>query len=127
VSFSQGSPTMAALQDRGVWLVVPVNPDGIVPFSLFALYTDGACGSTPYLPLDSNPAPLFRMVQTNPGDSTGYYPGNPTVDQVFAAYSPLGRPDLCQSTAAIGWTGPVLAGPLQTLDLSGFPAPYAAQ
>ncbi len=128
LSFSIGQPSLVALQDNGVWLVAPVNPDGVAPMSFYALYADAACSTTPFLPLDTNPAPLFRLLQTvNPGDATAYYAGNPAQVQSFQSFSVLGTPGQCQSTAGSGWDLPLLAGPLQTFPLSSFPPPYRVQ
>lgn len=125
LSFSMGQPSLVALQDNGVWLVAPVNPDGVAPMSFYALYADAACSTAPFLPLDTNPAPLFRLLQTvNTGDATAYYAGNPAQVQSFLGLSVLGNLGQCQSTVGSGWDQPLLAGPLRTLDLLRFPAPY---
>lgn len=128
LSFQPGVSTLVTLQDQGVALVVPINPDGIVPTSFYALYADAQCTSTPWLPLDTNPAPFFRLLQVvTAGDATGYYAGNPTQVQAFLGLSPPGRPDLCQPTANTGWDTPMLVGPQRALDLRRFPAPYRVQ
>jgi hypothetical protein len=120
-----GQPSMVALQDNGVWLVANVNPDGVVPTPFYALYTDGDCKSPPFVPLDTNPAPFFRLLQTlSAGDTTAYYAGNPTLVQTSLGLSELGRPDLCRSAVGTGWDQPTLVGPQQTFDLSRFPAPF---
>ena len=125
LTFAAGQPSTVALQDNGVWLVANVNPDGVAPTSFYALYTDAQCQSTPFVPLDTNPAPFFRLLQTvNAGDTTAYYAGNPTVVQPALGLSELGRPDLCQSAVGTGWDQPMLVGPQQTFDLSRFPAPF---
>jgi hypothetical protein len=128
VSAVLGSPTMVARQDRGAWLLIPTMADGIVPMSYFAFYADANCATAPYAMFDTTQPPLFRMLQVvNAGDATGYYPGSPAQVQSFPAMSPLGQPGQCQSTAGTGWDQPVLAGPLQTLDLTAVPAPYVVQ
>jgi len=120
-----GQPSLVALQDRGIWLMAPVNPDGIAPMAFYALYADAACATAPYVPLDTNPAPLLRLLQTvNAGDTTAYYAGNPTEVRVSASLSLLGQPAQCEPTAGTGWDQPMLAGPLQTFDLSRFPARF---
>lgn len=126
LSFQPGSATLVALQDQGVWLVAPITPDGIQPTSYLALYGDAACATAPFVPLDTNPAPFYRLLQTTAaGDTTGYYAGNPMEMRAFLAVSPLGHPEQCQPAAGTGWDAPMLAGPLRTINLSAFPAPYA--
>ena len=126
LAFTPGSPTQVAVQDGGVWLQAPVNPDGLVPMSFYALYTDAACTSTPHVPLDTSPAPFFRLLQTvNAGDQTAYYAGNPLVHQAFQGLSPLGQPQNCAPTAGSGWEYPLLAGPQRAFDVTRFPAPFA--
>jgi Collagen triple helix repeat (20 copies) len=123
-----GQPSVVALQDNGVWLVAPVNPEGIAPMSFPALYLDAACATTPYIPFDTNSTPLMRLLQTvNAGDATAYYSGNPTGPQVFSYMSPLGQQTPCQTTTGTGWDQSVLAGPLQRFDLTRFPAPFRIQ
>jgi len=126
LSFQPGSATLVALQDQGVWLVAPVTPEGIQPTSFLALYGDLACATAPFVPLDTNPAPFYRLLQTTAaGDTTGYYAGNPMQTRAFVAVSPLGHPEQCQPAAGTGWDAPMLAGPLRTIDLGAFPAPFA--
>lgn len=128
VSATIGAPTMVARQDRGVWLVIPAMADGVVPMSYPAFYTDANCATPGFAMVESTQAPLFRMLQVvNAGDPVGYYPGNPMQVQAFPAVSPLGQPELCQSSAGTGWDQPVLAGPIETLDLSGLPMPFVVQ
>ncbi len=125
LSFQAGSSTLVARQDRGVWLVATVNPDGISPVSYLALYADAACATAPFLPLDTNPAPFFRLLQTlDPDDTTGYYAGNPIETRAFAATSPLGHPEQCQPAIGTGWDTPMLVGPLTAIDLTPFRAPF---
>jgi hypothetical protein len=128
VSAVLGSPTMVARQDRGVWLLIPTMADGIVPMSFPAFYADASCATPAFAMFESTQAPLFRVLQVvNAGDPVGYYPGNPTQVQSFPAMSPLGQPGDCQPTAGTGWDQPVLAGPLQSIDLSALPAPFVVQ
>ena len=128
VSFQPGSATLVAVQSQGVWLVAAVNPDGISPSSYLALYADSACATAAYLPLDTNPAPFFRLLQTvAPGDATGYFAGNPMETRAFVAVSPLGHPDQCQAATGTGWDTPMLVGPLQTMNLTSFPAPFTVR
>jgi hypothetical protein len=126
LAFNPGQPSMVAVQNQGIWLVAPVNPEGIAPMSFYALYADDACAGAPHLPFDTNPAPLFRLLQVvTSGDTTAYYAGSHALLQTFRSLSVLGRPDQCQSAAGSGWDQPLLAGPLRTFDLSPFPAPFA--
>lgn len=126
LSFQPGTAMLVALQDQGVWLAAPVTPEGIQPTSLLALYGDEACGTPPFIPLETNPAPFYRLLQTTaPGATVGYYAGNPMVTRGFLAVSPLGHPEQCQPAAGTGWDASMLAGPLRTIDLGGFPAPFA--
>ncbi len=125
LSFQPGSATLVGVLAQGVWLVAPTTPDGIQPTSYLALYGDPACASTPFVPLDTNPAPFYRLLQTSAaGDTTGYYAGNPMEFRAFVAVSPLGHPEQCQTAAGSGWDAPMLAGPLRTIDLAAFPAPF---
>ena len=125
LTFQPGSATVVAVQGQGVWLAAAVNPDGISPSSYLALYDDEACATPPFLPLDTNPAPFYRLLQTvAPGDTTGYYAGNPMAMRAFKAVSPLGQPEMCQPSTGTGWDTPMLAGPLTTIDLTPFPAPF---
>lgn len=127
VSFGMGQPSLVAVLDNGVWLVVPLNPDGVAPMSFPALYADAACSTAPFLPLDTSPAPLLRLLQTmNLGDKTAYYAGNAAQVQTFLGMSMLGSLG-CLPTAGTGWDLPLLAGPLRTFDLSLFPAPFAVK
>ena len=125
LSFQPGSATLVGVLAQGVWLVAPITPDGIQPTSYLALYGDAACQTAPFVPLDTNPAPFYRLLQTAAaGDTTGYYAGNPMEFRAFLAVSPLGRPDQCQDAANAGWDAAMLAGPLRTIDLAAFPAPF---
>jgi hypothetical protein len=124
LSFQPGSGTLVAVQGQGVWLVAPMTPEGIQPTSYLALYSDAACATAPFVPLDTNPAPFYRLLQTVAGDPTGYYAGNPMETRAFLAVSPLGQPDQCQPAAGTGWDATMLAGPLRTIDLTAFPAPF---
>jgi len=124
LSFQPGSATLVALQHEGVWLVAPVTTDGIQPTSYFALYTDANCETAPFLPLDTDPAPFYRLLQTTAaGATTGYYAGNPTERRTFLATSPLGEPGQCQQSGI----GPTLAGPLRTMTLGPFRAPFSVR
>ncbi len=128
LSFQPNSATLVALQDQGVWLVAPVTTDGIQPTSYVALYSDAECATTPFLPLDTNPAPFYRLLQTTAaGATTGYYAGNPMETRAFVAVSPVGNPGQCDPAAGTGWDAPTLAGPLRTINLGGFPAPFAVR
>ena len=72
-----------------------------------------------------NPAPFFRLLQsTTAGAATAFYAGEPSVKQLYLSASPLGQPQQCTTTAALGWDYPLLAGPLRTFDMTRFPAPF---
>lgn len=126
LNFQPAGPALVALQSQGVWLVASVNPDGLVPLSFLALYVDADCATPPFTPIDNTPTPFFRLLQTVAGSTTGYFAGNPVQTQSFLGMSPIGRPDLCE-VAAGGWEQPTAAGPLQTIDLAPFPAPFRIQ
>jgi hypothetical protein len=125
ISFASGAPTFVAMQDQGVWLAAPINPDGLVPMSFYALYLDATCTGPAYVPLDTNPAPLLRLLQSTAGETTAYFAGNPTAVASFQGLSPLGQPQNCSPTAGTGWDNPMLAGPLRSIDMTRFPAPYS--
>jgi hypothetical protein len=130
VSFAPGAMNLVARYDQGVWLAVPVANGTIMAVGsmLPALYTDQACTSTAYMPLDSNPAPLLRLLHRVFGtDTVAYFAGEPVAVQSYAGSSPPGRPDLCQPASVTGWDQPLLAGPLRTLDLTGLPEPYSVK
>ena len=125
---TSGQPSLVALQNNGVWLAAPVNPDGIVPMSFYALYADDACATPPFLPFDTNPAPFFRLLQTvNPGDTAGFYAGNAAQVQTFRSLSVIGQPGQCLPTAGSGWDLPLLAGPMRRVDLATVPAPFVVR
>lgn len=127
LSFQPGNATLVTLVDQGVALVVPVSPDGIQPTSFLALYEDAACTSAPFIPLDTNPAPFFRLLQTvNAGDAVGYYAGNPMIERPSRGMAPLGHPEQCQAASG-GWEQSLLVGPQRTIDLTRFPAPFRVQ
>jgi hypothetical protein len=124
---SASDPTIVARQEGDVWLAIPTDSGGVVPLSFLAVYVDAACQTPAYIPLDSDPPPLLRMLQTTGrGTPTAYYPGNPTTSALtFLSISPLGHPELCSSASGSGWEGPFLVGPAMSFDLSLFPAPFA--
>ncbi len=125
LSFTVGQPSLVALEHNGLRLVAPVTPDGVAPMSFYALYADDTCSTAPFMALDTNPAPFYRLLQTvNAGDTTAYYAGDPATVQSFRSLSTLGRPDTCISAVGSGWDTPLLAGPLTTFDLTPFPAPF---
>ena len=128
VSFDIGQTALVALQDNETWLVVPVDAQGIVPTAFYALYADATCSGQAYVPMESNPAPLLRLLQTVVrGDATGYYAGDTAEVLTFAGYSTLGHPESCQPTAGTGWDAPMLAGPAHTVDLSDLRAPFTVR
>src|SRR5436309_9271402 len=120
--------TIVARQEQGVWLGIPVDANGVVPMAMVALYVSSSCAPPAYVPLDTNPAPLYRLLQ-RPGrdDQTAYYAGDAVQVQTFAGLSPLGHPEMCFPAADYGWGNPILAGPLRTFDLSQFPVPYTVK
>jgi hypothetical protein len=116
---------VAAHKVQDVWLGVPVDAEGVASLPMIALYTDASCKQPPYIPLETNPAPMFRLLQrTGRTEQTAFYAGAATQVLAFPRWSPLGHPESCFATVDIGWDAPALAGPLQTLDLSQFPGPY---
>ena len=131
---SLSDPTIVTRQDgNGVWLAIPIDSQGVVSTSFPALYADGACATQPYVLMDSNPVPLFRLLQTSSrGDQAGYYAGDPAQVLTFDALSPgslspLGHPETCSpAPAADPWSGSFV-GPLMMFDLSPFLGPYTVQ
>jgi hypothetical protein len=80
------------------------------------------------VPLESVPAPLFRLLQiTERGATTGYYGAGSGESVSFVSMSPLGKPEECVPTAESGWAGIMLAAPMSTLDLSVFPGPFSVE
>jgi hypothetical protein len=123
-----GQPLIVARKENDVWLQIAVDEQGIVPSAFYALYDDFSCGSAPYVPVETNPAPAFRTLQlTARGETTGYYAANPLVMRAFNSMSPLGHPEQCDRTAGTGWDAPLLVGPVEKLDLSRFTLPFAVQ
>jgi len=128
VGFTPGGTSMVAFQANGVWLFAPVGPAGIQPMAFDAFYLTDDCSGQAYLPVDTNPAPLFRLLQlTTAGATTGYFAGDPAAVAAFPRMSPIGDPTNCRATAGSGWDAPMLAGPLQTVDLAPYPGPYRIQ
>ncbi len=128
VSAAPGSPTMVARLVDGVWVGIPMMADGVVAMSYYAFYDNPQCDGSAYAMFETTQEPLVRMLQVvNPGDTTGYYPGNPAVRRSFLWASVLGQPTPCHSTASLGFDSEVLAGPLRTLDLGAFPAPFTVK
>jgi hypothetical protein len=130
--FSGDDPVMIARQDHGVWLTLAVNTDGVVTGSFPIFYTGDGCTGSAYAFLESNPAPLFRLVQRMlPDDTTAYFAGNPVGMLSFPAMQiedPVNAgTKTCVPTADYGWNGPLFVGPLQTIDLSQFPTPLTIQ
>jgi hypothetical protein len=116
---------LAARKVQDVWLGIPVDTEGVATAPFFALYSDVECHQPPYIPLEANPAPIFRLLQrTGRTEQQAYYAGAATQVLAFPRWSPLGHPELCSPSVDIGWDQPALAGPLQVLDLAQFPGPY---
>ena len=130
--FSGTEPVMVARQDGGVWLSIGVDTTGVIVGSFPVFYDGAGCTGDAYAYFESNPAPLFRMAQRMLAtDSTAFYPGNPTQMRSFPAMQ-IEDPmtpgtKICVSAPAYGWGGPQFVGPLQTIDLSQFPAPLSVQ
>lgn len=130
--FSGSDPVLVARKDNGVWVSLGVDTTGVVVGAFPIFYTDAACMGDAYAYFESNPAPLFRMAQRMLAtDSTAFYPGNPAQTRSFPAMqiedSMNPGTKACVSTATYGWAGPQYVGPLQTIDLSLFPAPLSVQ
>lgn len=120
-------PASVLLQDRGLWLVASVDSNGLNSMGAYALYLDSACQGLPFLALAGS-APLHRPLLTlTVGDPVAYYAGNPLAIDVFHGLSPLGLPGHCAPTAGTGFDFPVLAGPLQTFDMTRFPTPFTVK
>ncbi len=128
VSKAGGSdPAIVVRQENGIWIAIPVDTDGIAPMFFSAFYKDAFCQTLPYVPLEASPVPLFRLLQVTSRTATvGYYAGNPAETAAFVAMSPLGQPGTCEPTSN-GWDAPMLAAPVQTLDLTPFPKPFRVQ
>ena len=133
-SKSNGSdPAIVARQDNdGTWLAIPVDTSGVVSMSYPIFYSGPSCTGSAYAYVEANPAPLFRMVQRLlPTDSTGFYAGDPVQWMAFPSMLTqdpnVPGASTCVTTASMGWDGQQWTGPLQTIDLSQFPAPYSIQ
>ncbi len=133
VSKSNGSdPAIVAMQDNGTWLAMPFDTNGLVAISFPIFYTGPNCSGSAYAYVEANPTPLFRMVQRLlPTDTTGFYGGDPVQMMSFPSIltqdpNVLGGA-MCATTASMGWSGPQWTGPLHTVDLSAFPAPFTIQ
>ena len=130
--FSGNDPVMVARNEQGVWVTLAVNTDGVVVGSFPIFYALEGCAGAAYAFVESNPAPLIRLVQRMlPTDTTGYFAGNP-VDMISFPSMQIEDPanpgtKTCVSTAAYGWSGPLLVGPLRTIDLTPLPTPYRVQ
>ena len=112
-------------QDNVVWLAVLVDSEGIQSLSFPVLFKSASCDGQPYAIAENSPVPLFRLLQrTGSTSGSGFYPGNPVVTDTFQGYSATGNPADCQPTLNSGWDVPLPAGPLQTIDLTPFPAPF---
>jgi hypothetical protein len=128
---STGGSTVVAHQENGVWLAVTVDATTVVPLNYsYAFYTDGLCAGTPYTLVD---APVRLLQRLDRDDPTGYYAGDPVAGRTFLGLKPLGQPnaactaidpDPVHGDPNLGWMGPYLAGPLTTLNVSGFQGPY---
>jgi len=125
-------PAMAARQENGVWITLPVDSSGVQVGSYPIFYTAADCTGDAYALLESTPAPLVRMVQRmTASDTTGYYAGNPTQQLSFPAMQieDFNNPGtkMCVSAPDYGWGGTLTVGPLQTIDLTQFPAPLTVK
>jgi hypothetical protein len=122
-------PVLVARNENGTWLQFGVDDEGIVPLAFPALYLEGdeSC-LTPYVYVETYPAPLFRSLQLNERNgSTGYYAAGPVTVQSFSRMSLLGPGNPCVTTAGSGWDAPVPAGRQETIDLTRFPTPYTIE
>jgi len=125
-------PLTVARQENGIWLALSLGGDGVVGGSFPIFYTGPECSGTAYAMFEAVPAPLIRAVQRLiPTETTGFYPGNPPETRSFPTMqiddpmNPGTR--ACVSASANGWGGDLYVGPLQTIDLSQFPAPFTVQ
>lgn len=125
-------PTLVTTQDAsGIWIAMKVMQDGFVSTdvadSATAYYADPACETTPYLAvsLGTPLTPLIRKVVTasQPGQlfTQAYYPGNPVAIVTVHSSRSLAS-TTCRTLTADLW-----AGPMVTLDLSTFVAPFSVQ
>ncbi len=127
VRYEFGGVSWVTRKHNGQALAVPVDSTGIVPMNYYAFFTDAACATAPF-GYEVTPNPLFRLLQTvNPGDTTGYYAGDPLQLVTPGSVMILGQPGTCQSASAAGWANPLLVGPLQSVDLSGLLGPYSVK
>jgi hypothetical protein len=125
-------PAIVARQDNNTWLAVPLDTSGVVSMAFPIFYTDPNCSGAAYAYVEANPTPLFRMLQRMlPADTTGFYAGDPVQMRSFLS---MLTPDpnvpnttVCATTASVGLMGPLWTGPLQSVDLTAFPAPFTVQ
>jgi hypothetical protein len=130
--FNGNDPVFVARQDQGTWVTLSVDTSGVITGSFPIFYSDASCLGQAYAMFESNPAPLFRLVQRmTANDTTAFYPGNPAQTLSFPAMKmedPMSPGStLCVTTADYGWTGPQYVGPLQTIDISQFTGPFTIQ
>jgi len=127
--FSAFDPAVVARQDNGVWVAMLVDSETVQASAFPLMFKTLTCTGPAYAMAEGLPMPLFRMLQRfDPSSPNGFYPADPVQLQTFVAYSPSGDPAHdCQSTAGTGWDQPIAAGPMMTIDLTAFPAPYSVQ
>jgi hypothetical protein len=125
-------PAMVARQDHGMWVTLPLDSSGVAIRYYPIFYTGDGCTGGAYAYFESNPAPLIRSVQRmTAADTTGYYPGNPPASLSFSTIQ-IEDPSnpgtkMCVDATANGWGGLLYVGPLQTIDISLFVAPFTIQ
>ena len=130
--FTGTDPVMVARRESGTWLSIAIDANGVVPGSFPIFFTGDGCSGDAYAMFESSPVPLFRMVQRMVAtDATAFYPGNPAQMRSFPSMQMEDPANpgtkACVSTAAYGWSGQQFVGPLQTIDLAQFPAPFSVQ
>jgi hypothetical protein len=125
-------PAVVARQDNGTWIAIAIDTAGVVPSSFPVFYTQSDCTGDAYALFESSPVPLIRSLQLMlPNDTTAYYPGDPATTMSFPTMlapdpaNPAQRK--CVSAPASGWGGDQYVGPLKTVDLTAFPAPFTIQ
>lgn len=128
-SLSAPGPATVARLDNGVWIAMAIDTAGIVPSSFPIFYTQPGCTGDAYALFEAMPVPAIRSLQLMlPGDTTGYYPGDPATTASFPAIlapdpaNPAQRK--CMSAMSSGWGGEQFVGPLKTIDLTAFPTPF---
>jgi hypothetical protein len=131
--FSSGpEPVIVARKDRDVWLAIGLDANGVAVASYPIFYDTPDCTGAAYAYVEASPVPLFRALQRMLAtDSTAFYPGNPLQLRPFQAMqiedprSPGTK--TCVLTKDYSYDAPQFVGPMQTIDLTAFPAPFSVQ